>query len=217
MAELKKRFPVYARLLRLYPPAYRAAYGTQMLQTLADMLDDSPGATRHAAIWCRLAVDFPASVAQQQIHYVGGIMAHETPRYIKRNALVGAVLLVPFMLALLANSLDTLTHGQQLYNSWLWRTPVLALWVLWLPLAAAVLTLLSLVTFMIQSRAQYQSGEKRGILADIGVSWPLLAVALAGLFVVAAVFGHDSVHCVTGNPVHELQSWHQTWHCIQQR
>jgi hypothetical protein len=37
MGNLKKRFPLYSKVLRLYPYRYQKEYGEQILQTTADI------------------------------------------------------------------------------------------------------------------------------------------------------------------------------------
>lgn len=211
MSELSKRFPRYSKLLRLYPGVYRAQYGEQMLQTLADMLDDAPGKKQKLTIWARTSLDLALSLGKQQLSYAGAVMTSETPNYVKRNALAGAMLLVPFVLVLLANATDKVLHNHTLYNSWLWSQTVLTIWVLVLP---ALALLLSFVTFVVWTK---QRNDFWHSLIDIRHNWPMLLVGLAGLFIVALVFGHDSVHCITGNPIREMHNWHDTWQCIQQR
>lgn len=216
MSNLAKRFSLYSKLVGLYPAPYRERYGEQMLQTLADMLDNAPTKLQQARIWTRLVVDFPLSLAHQQTIYLGGIMIHETPKYVRRNALIGATMLVPFASALIANSADKAINNRTLFHSWLWSMPTLAIWVLWLPLVAAAIALATLGIFLLQrSKAQHISLVKAAF--DIQHNWPLLAVGLAGLFILAVVFFHDSVHCVTGNPVREVRNLHATWQCILQR
>lgn len=212
MNRLSKRFPIYSKLLRLYPAPYREVYGEQMLQTLADMLDDK--SRKQSAVWLRAVVDFPFSMAKQQLLYSGGIMKNDMPRFVKWNAVVGGVLLLPFASAVVANGLNEAIYGHTLYQSWLWHMPVLAIWVLWLPLVAAGLALISLVIFLRQrSKVAHASWWK--VLLDWRRNWPLLVVAVLGLGIMFLVLFHDSVHCVTGNPAREIQHWQQTWQCIQ--
>ncbi|WP_289444243.1 hypothetical protein, partial [Klebsiella pneumoniae] len=61
-------------------------------------------------------------------------MTNQMPKYVTRMALLSGVLLLPFTAALILNTIDQLTHHQSLYESWAWRMPILALWVLWLPI-----------------------------------------------------------------------------------
>lgn len=211
MSELKTRFPRYSKLLKLYPASYRMQYSEQMLQTLADMLDDAQGTRQKVTVWTRTVLDLPVSLSKQQLIYAGEIMAHETPGYVKHNSMLGALLLVPFVLALLANGSDKVLHNNTLYHSWLWSLPVLTIWVLVLPSLAA---LLSLTTFTVWAKQRPNFWRS---LIDFRHNWPMLLVGLAGLFIVAFVFGHDSVHCITGNPIREVHNPHQTWQCIQQR
>lgn len=212
MDNLKKRFPRYSKLLYLYPAGYRREYGEQMLQTLADMLDDRERSQQ--AVWAALSFDFSFSVIKQQLSYTGATMAHETPIYVKRNALIGASLLVPFFLALIANGLDKAISNRTLYNSWLWHMPVLAVWVLWMPAAAAIIALASLLAFLHQ-RAGAEHTRWYARLFSLRHNWPILLVTMLSLGILGMVFFHDSVHCVTGNPVRELHNPHQTWQCIQ--
>ena len=214
MDDLNQRFPRYSKLLRLYPKPYREQYGEQMLQTLADMLDTEP--EHETSIWLRTIIDLPFSLTKQQLLYAGGIMSQQIPMYVKRNAVVSTVLLLPFALALIVNGLDKLINNRTLYHSWLWHMPVLAIWVLWLPILAAALALSSLVVFFRKGGTQGRQNSRKQSL-DVYHTWPLIAPALVALFVIAMVFGHDSAHCVTGNPVRELHNWHQAWQCIQQR
>lgn len=208
-SNLQRRFPRYSRLLRLYPLAYQKRYAEPMLQTLADMLDD-PSSSR-TAVWANVAADLPLSLVRQQFIYLGDIMTHQTPSYIKTTSIISALMLVPFISAVVTNALVP----SHLYNSWLWHYRILMVWVLILPALAAAL---SLATFAVWSVGRYRRGTSfwRSV-ADISHNWPMLLLAAAGLFIVALVLFHDSVHCVTGNPVTELQNWHQTWRCILQR
>jgi hypothetical protein len=210
--DLNRRFPHYRKLLQLYPANYRKRYGDQMLQTLADMLDDAPTRAQKLTVWSRVAFDTPVSVAKQQLIYTGEVMDHEMPSYIKRNAIISAALLVPFMLALIANSADQLANGSTLYYSWLWRMPVLGIWVLYLPLAAAVIAFVSLAIFL--KRTKHRNWL-RAVL-DIRHDWPVVIVLLAGVSILGLVQLHDTVQCVAGNPLREAHQLHQTWQCVQQ-
>lgn len=215
MGRLADRFPIYSRLLWLYPRPYRDTYGEQMLQTLADMIDNDPTQTGRIRIYTHAMVDLPMSLLNQQAQYIGGIMVNETPRYIRRNSLIAGSLLVPFFGALIANALSKLIGGQTLYNNWLWQAPVLTIWVLWLPVLASLITVITAIVY-IWRQSKIEHGHTFKTLLNIRQDWPLLIVATVGLGILAIVLGHDSAHCIAGNPVREVQQWHQTWHCIQQ-
>jgi|GEM_PF-817221 len=212
MRRQEQRFPFYGRLIRLYPEPYRSRYGQQILQTLADMLDEAPDRKARLGIRSRLLLDLPSSLAEQYIT-TGGTMLHDTPNYIKRTALIGASLLIPFVLALAANTLDSLLFGRTLYASWLWHMPVLAIWVLWLPLAAALLALGSIAVYEV--RTTHAERKYLTVLTTIRRIWPLLAVSLVALGILAVVFGHDSGHCLVQNPVTTATHIPQTLACIQ--
>lgn len=204
---------IYRKLLWLYPRPYRGQYGPQMIQTLDDMLAAAPTGKERRRVLVRAALDLPVSITHQQLSHIGDIMVHETPRYVKRNTIIAGVLLLPFIAALTANGLDKVIHHQTLYQSWLWHSPVLALWVLWLPTVAMAVALGSLLVYVAQ---RYRSARSRAdAVTELTRTWPLVATALISLGTIVMVFGHDSVHCVIGNPVHEVQHLNQTWQCIQ--
>jgi hypothetical protein len=119
------------------------------------------------------------------------------------------------MLALIANGADKVINNRTLYHSWLWQMPALAIWVLWLPFAAAVIALASLGVFLArQSRSDHTSWFKQ--LLNFPRNWPIVLIALAGLGILALVQLHDTTQCVAGNPVREAHHLHQTWQCVQQ-
>ncbi len=132
-------------------------------------------------------------------------MTNETPSYVKQNAIIGALLLVPFFLVVASN---VLSHDN-LSNSNGWKIAFFTLLVV-LP---AMAFLLNAATFI-----KWVSDRKKGFwksLFDFGHNWPTLLIGGLALLIFLFVPFHDSVHCVTGNPVSELRNWHDTWHCIQ--
>ncbi|HEU4966283.1 MAG TPA: hypothetical protein VFT53_02265 [Candidatus Saccharimonadales bacterium] len=204
--QLKRRFPRYARWLRLYPGAYRNRYGEEMLQTLADMLDYSVSAAERRRVWIRTVLDLPLAAAQQQLITLGETM-HQSA-LVKRSSIISGALLLPFFAALAANALDKTLRNQTLYHSSLWSMPWLALWVLYLPLMAGSVAVIGIIVALLRNRSQ----DTLSI-----VTWPLVGIAIVALAIVGMVFFHDSVHCVTGNPVRELRNLHATLSCIGQR
>jgi hypothetical protein len=177
-----------------------------MAQTLADMLEHAPTAADRRRIWIRTGFDLITSAAQQQAITIGGTMRESS--FIKWSSITSAALLLPFAAALMANTLDTLLRHQTLYNSWLWHTPMLAVWVLYLPLLAGAIGIISLVV------ALWRIHTTRKHTLSV---WPLAAVCLVTLGILGVVFLHDSVHCVTGNPIKEIRNAHTTLRCIEQR
>jgi hypothetical protein len=206
MAGLDKRFPYYRKLLRLYPEPYRKAYSEQMLQTLADMLDDTPGRTQRMGIWVDLVFDFPTSLANQQLKYAGGIMTHETPSYVRRNAIIGAALLAPFFIVIASNILS----NHHVASSTAWNRFFFALIVI-LPGLAFLLNVATFLAWATHRKIPFWKS-----LFDFYHNWPTLLTAGLALVIVAFVPFHDSAHCVIGNPITEAQNWHHTWGCIQQ-
>jgi hypothetical protein len=210
MKDIRPRFPVYRRMLKLYPPAYQKRYGEEMLQTLADMLDGASSSLQRSFIWLRTAIDFPISLAQQQVHYAGEALENETPHFVKRNTLIAFAFFVPFVLLVIIN--DATAHG--LYHTWLWNVDVLTTWILVLPTLGFLVSGATLLMWLAQQ--QTARGWLRSMF-DVRHNWPMLLEVIFGFGVIILVFFHDSVHCVTGNPIRELHDWHTTLRCIQQR
>lgn len=209
MDSLKHRFPRYSKLLLLYPADYRAEYGEQMLQTLADMLDDP----KHGkTAWARTILDFPLSVIKQQLSYSGEDMTNTMPVYIKRNALLGAWFVAPFFVFVILNAL----MHDRLRDSWVWHTQALFIWLILLPGLAAIFNLAALLRWTNTRRRETKNSAWK-TLTDFRLNWPALGMALLGLAILVFVFGHDSIGCVNGNPFRELHNPHQTWQCIQQK
>jgi len=205
MDGLKHRFPRYSRLLWLYPAGYRMQYEEQMLQTLADMLDD-PGRSK-ASIWARTVLDLPVSAIYQQLSYEGGIMKNETPSYMKRSALLGSIMLLPFWAVVIINSLNN--HSIPSSHDWELTYKLL---LVGLPVIAFLLNIAAFWRWVATRHKLGTSYLKS--LFDFRHNWTVLVVAGLGLLIALFVPFHDSVHCLTGNPVRELHNPHQTLQCI---
>ncbi len=211
--DLEKRFPIYSRLLRLYPNAYRERYQTEMLRTLADMLDGAATEPERFRIWVRSAVDLPLSIAQQNLITAGEVMAMEMPSYIKVSGWVSGWLLMPFFAALTANLLDRVLYGHNLYHSWLWSYPVAALWVMILPAVALAVSASAFAVHMIR---QAGNRSRRGWRAWIVCQdWPVMTAGTIALAILLILFFHDSVHCFVQNPITTLNHWGQTLSCAR--
>lgn len=204
--KLEQRFPNYKRLLHLYPRSYRKRYGGEMLQTLADMLDDTPMAAARRRILVCAGFEVVISAARQQTITLGETMRESS--FIKWSSIASAAMLVPFLTILTANALDALIRHQTLYDSRLWHMPLLAIWVLYLPLLAGTVALVSFIVALWRTHTEHK---------DAFSVWPLAAICLVALSILGLVFLHDSVHCVTGNPIKEIRNAHATLRCIEQR
>lgn len=209
MKDLDKRFPAYSALLKLYPKTYREHFGQQILQTIADMLDHSPTRTARLAVWTHVAAELPINVAKQQTGYIGGIYMKETPRYLKTLSIVSGLLLVPFVAALVANSLDKVINNHTLYTSWLWKMPVLGVWVLYLPATALLLAIGGYAYYI----TQYKKTSWLRRLLDVKHSWPILIPGLCAFGVLFILAFHDSAHCWVQTPSHLVTHINMTWKC----
>ncbi|HUB93662.1 MAG TPA: hypothetical protein VMB52_04115 [Verrucomicrobiae bacterium] len=208
MADLDTRFPVYSRLLRLYPAFYRQRYSEQILQTLADMLDANPSRAHHANVWLRTSLDLPWSVATQRVNYASLLLTHETPDFVRRNSLVSGLLFVPFFVIATANDLA----AHRFYHTWLWSYDVLLTWIIVLPMLGMTLSIVTLFIWLSGNRRSWWRS-----LCDLSHNWTMILPIVLGLGILFLVFFHDSVHCITGNPISELRNLHSTLRCIEQR
>ncbi len=201
MKQPPSRFPIYSRLLRLYPQPYRQAYEKDILQTTEDMLYDCPSRLTRLGLWLRIALNLPASLTVQHLQYAAYELRHETPRYIKMNSLFSGVLLLPFFIAALANGLDGVVYGHTLYNSWLWSTPALATWVLRLPLLALLVAVSSYLYFIAASSRRH--GIRRPTrLLDLAHTWPILALGAIATGIFLMLLFHDGAQCWLHNPAY---------------
>jgi hypothetical protein len=209
MDSLKKRFPIYSKIIGLYPAQYRQEYGQQMLQTTADMLDNTPKRGSRTLIWLRLALDLPANITKQQLQYSGGIYMKDTPSYIKVSSIVSSLLLLPFFAALAANGLDKVINNHTLLNSWLWKMPVLGLWVIELPLIAFVLAIGSYLFYL----TKYKKTPWLKRILDVRRSWPIILPAVVAFGILFLLAFHDSAQCWVQTPTHFVTHVSQTWQC----
>lgn len=206
MNRLEKRFPRYSKLLRLYPESYTQKYKDQMLQTLADMLDNE----KKGSVWLKTVVDLPLSLVKQNLLFVGGVMAHETPRYVKKSTMVSGLLLAPFFVFVLLNSLTS----HRLYSSWFWKPWVVGTWLIIMPGLAFLLAIGTFLRWAQERKKQKHIGFIKNSL-DFRRNWPMTVVAVVSIGIIMLAFGHDSVHCVVHNPVQEIRNWHSTLRCIR--
>ncbi len=185
--------------------SYQKRYKTQMLQTLADMIDDPSNSK--TKIWMTVGFDMPISIVKQQLIFTGNIMTKEMSSYVKQIGLFSALLLLPFFCLIAINSVT----ANSLYNSWFWEPQVLAIWLIIMPAIALIVTTAAFIYLL--------SNKKRAFwknITDVRRNWPLTIVAVLSIGIITLAFGHDSVHCVVGNPVKEFRNWQTTWTCIKQ-
>jgi hypothetical protein len=80
MPNLRERFPVYARIVSLYPKAYREQFEEQILQTTADMIDGAQDKREAHMMWLRVLLNTPADIMCQQLKHIGGYMKNTTQK-----------------------------------------------------------------------------------------------------------------------------------------
>ncbi len=104
-----RRFRIYAKLLILYPPHYRKEYGEQLLQTVADMIDDAPSKNERMAVWLRISYDLPLTICKAHFQIIGDAMDANKEQNITRITIISAVLLLIPFLAFAINRMILLT------------------------------------------------------------------------------------------------------------
>lgn len=87
----RRRFKIYATLLSLYPASYRKQYTEQILQTVADMIDDAPSTSEKFTTWVRICLDFPVTLCKEHFQIIGDHMnTHNKPYKVGHKALMSA-------------------------------------------------------------------------------------------------------------------------------
>lgn len=182
MTDLRKRFPVYSRLLLLYPAPYRTRYDEQILQTLADMLDANSSHSARLQVWVRTIRDFPRSLITQRAQYASSVLAHETPGFVRKNVAMGGWLFAPFFLIAITNDMES----HRLYHSWFWRPEVLFAWLRLFPTAGLILIMATFCVWLRMNKAPLRLSLK-----DVGHNWVMLFPMIIGMSVVFAVFARS--------------------------
>jgi hypothetical protein len=165
------------------------------------LLDNAPSIASKLAVWTHVVIDLPINIAKQQLQYSGGSFMSQTPTYIKRSSLISGILLIPFFAALIANSIDKVVNNHTLYGSWLWKSPVIGIWVLYLPEAAFLIALVSYIIYLSRNTDSKHSKFLKRVL-DIRRSWPILIPTLLSFGVLFIIAFHDVGQCWIQNPIH---------------
>lgn len=209
-----ERFPRYRKLLKLYPKTYRDHYESAHLQTLADMLDDQPTTRGRADVWLKTCLDFPITLTTQLAINLEGTVMNEVPQHVRWGGLIGGACLLPFLAALLANSLDNAINHHSLYATWVWSYPALVVWVLVLPALALGISAVTFLIYLSRETKVHRGGWLMAVV-DIRRNWPAVLVGGAAAAVLFILFFHDSVHCFARNPLYLFSHWHAAMVCAR--
>ncbi len=190
MANLRARFPVYSKLLRLYPKGYRRKYETQLLQTLADMLDDSAEDRANSfTIWKRTVLDFLKSVPKEHIRAV------KPAKFIKRSLVLSFLLILPLLstvgYGVLFPASDPISDRKLIEQLWYSQIGY-SLWGIVLPLFATVVAMTALAVWRFHTRKNEARKNRR--LPRLALA-SLVVISLSGLI----FLGFISTMWVRGN------------------
>ena len=142
MPNIKKRFPIYSKILYLYPKAYRRKYSAQMLQTMADLIDNE-GSTlpRRFKIWLRATPDLIKTIAAENLRAI------DAKKFVPRSLIVSFVMIIP-LIVLLASPIfldsETMADGNSFINRF--YSPI---FIILFPLISAMLSITGLVVWSI--------------------------------------------------------------------
>jgi hypothetical protein len=186
-----------------------------MIQTVTDMVDGQSSRVGRIRIWLLVAADLPVSIIHQNVLTLEGTLMDNTPSYIKLSGLLSGLLLMPFVLALVANSISVSFFGHSLYQTWVWSTPFLGLWVFILPSIALAVAVISYGAYLVSSTREKKRPLKT--ILDLRATWPILSVGLVALGILFMLRYHDSGQCITHNLSSAVQHLQQTWECIQNK
>jgi len=213
VTDFKTRFPVYSKLLKLYPVSYRQRFEDQILQTTADMIDDTDSFSARLRIWLTLGFELPFNVARAQFQSVDGQLLGQAPKYLKINSLIASALLLPFFAALIANSLNKLINNHSLLNSWLWQRTTALIWVIRLPEIAFLIAACSYFLYVFRPTSADKASSLRRAL-NLKGAWPVIIPAGLAFGILFMFAFHDVTACVIQNPVHLMTHLSQAWHCV---
>lgn len=169
-----KRFKVYAKLLYLYPSSYRKQYGEQLLQTIADMVDDAPSPSAKAAVWIRISFDLLITAGKEHFEVIGDFMTAKKNYNANRNALISGLLLLLPIVALAINRALMISGPGRGVPTYL------------LVMAAVIFPVLAitLAGFTLHTLLRSTKGPLSGRLRRV---WPLTLVCLASLVFLALI------------------------------
>lgn len=200
MSSLKHRFPAYSRMLRLYPRAYYRQYAVQMLQTLADILDDPDldRATKtkmHIGAW----IDLGKSIPRQRLLAATRSAAHQPNNYLKNRSLASLLQIAPIAVTFGAQLvLGTYSSEGGSSNSfldlWFSRNGVFV-WLILLPLIATLNALYALAIWYAARqkwpKSKRPAGDRWGTRLSLA---GLLLISLAGMAFLGSVATMQYVH-----------------------
>lgn len=181
---------IYRYALKLLPVAYRDHYAEPMLQTLKDMMTDQSSQRAKWKVWLRTMLDLPITTAYQYAE-TGGITMNHAPNYAKRGTIASAVLLLPFVIIVILNSIHLLTKP---WN----RVGYLSVFIM--PAVALLLNLVILGRLLVS----HDLWPRLKNIKQFQNNWILFTVPLLAFAIVLFAFGHDKAHCLADSRLNNV-------------
>jgi hypothetical protein len=187
---MKQLIAIYKQALKLLPTGYRDRYGEPMVRTLEDMMSDQTTVMGQWNVWLRTMLDLPITTAYQYVQ-IGGNTMNQAPNYARQGTMLSAVLLVPFIVVVILNSIHPLATSL----SGLGYFCVFVLPVIALLLGLAILGRLI---------AAHDLWSRLKSIKQLQNNWILFAVPILAFAMVSFAFGHDSAHCITDGQLNKI-------------
>jgi len=176
---------IYQELLKLYPEDYQKQYKQQILQTMGDVLANEPHANKRHLILIKEIITTPINALEQSF-IAFSTRRHTTPWLV--ISITSLALLAPFFIAIAIDEISEFITGGHLYNTWLWNSTVLFIWIVALPFASLVLSLSTYLVSLIRHRNKkmFFLGKKY---------WLTIITILLSVGILSLAIFHDSMRC----------------------
>lgn len=148
-------------------------------------------------------------IVQKQLR-IGIEGIHTMPHFVKRNSIISGIMLMPFFLAVTVNFIYNVVTQGNLYSSFLWQGLMLRIWVLYLPLIALLIAVLSYAVYLFSNLV---NGSFISKLTDVIHSWPLLITGVLAFAIPFVLIFHDRGRCWLRNPVPINPYFIHSWRC----
>lgn len=204
---MPKLLSIYQKLLSLYPEQYRKKYGSQMVQTMDDMLAHESNRLQRVGIWLKEIIVLPPNLFEQHMIAVSrrGGLAPKT-----LMGFVALALLIPFFISMILDEFSEHFTGQHLYETWLWSQPVLTTWVILLPLISLFISLVTFLLLVLRT-----SLRKGRFTLRLQKFWLLIVASVLSAGILFIVAFHDSANCWLGNPINSVLQLNKTVQCTE--
>jgi hypothetical protein len=195
-----KAIKLYSGIVAFYPYTFSKELKEQMVQTFADLYEDTL-VGHEFAFWKNILTDATISLVGAYIReykaYINSSLLMEDGKISIQQLVAPAVALLLILPALafiaLGSLMNIFLHGHALqgyYKSWIYSTHILYPILVILPLFAFAFSLLTIIVKVVRNHELFHSVSKF-IIENI----VLAVVCIVSIGIVFIVFEHDTVAC----------------------